>query len=1078
MRTFIFLFCTTVFSLNTDITNAQEKIKIDQDKVMTVDEVFDMIIDQTKYRFMYPEDLFKGIPNVQLKKGVLSVGKLLQKTLPKGKFNVILGVDNRITIKERSLIIQRQVTGKVTGEDGIPLAGVTVLVKGTTRGVSTDFDGQYGIVIVDDSNVLIFSSIGYATQEIAVGTQSTINVMLKEEVSQLDAIEINAGYYKTSKRQATGNISRITSKDIENQPVNNPLVAIQGQIAGLQIQQTSGTPGAGINVNIRGLNSLNNGQLLNDGETSLPNANRPFYIVDGVPFISESINSGFLPLGGGNPLVSISPSDIESIEVLKDADATAIYGSRGANGVILITTKKGETGKTNVTLDYSHGLVQVNNRVDLLNTQQYIEMRSEAFNNDVFTPNENNAPDLLLWNQNRYTDWQEELLSGTGEQTNTSASISGGNLNTNFVLRFNAIKQTNVFNYDDSAFKSGSGHLSINHNSSNGRFNVVFSSTYSSIENQQNATDITNQALTLAPNAPALFDENGNLNWENNFRNPIGFIREKYTNKTHLFNMNITPSYKIVKGLRLKTAFGFNNTQVDETQIRPLSSKPPEEQFGDNRIADSRNNTWIVEPQLDFSTSIGELGEISILLGATFQKSTIEGKTLFGREYTSDALINDIQAAGDITVPSTRFSEYKYNAVYARVNYNYDGKYVLNLTGRRDGSSRFGPGKQFGNFGALGAAWLFSEEKFFKSSSWLNLGKLRGSYGVTGNDQINDYGFLNTFRTVNAYNNTSSLELARASNPNYSWETTKKLEFALELGFFSNRLNLETSWYRNRTSDMLIGRPLPGTTGFSSLQFNLPATIENRGWEFTLNSTNISNRNLKWLTSANFTFFDNELLEFSEIEKFPGFNDTYVIGESIFGAKQFKTLGVDSQTGEYLFEDFNNDSEIDRLDRQDYVELKQDFYGGITNSLNYKGFHLNIFFQFVKQNGIAFSSEFGQPGAQSNQFIEVLDRWQNQGDNVSFKSYSVSSLGRTNYGRYRTSSDAIVDASYIRLKNLSLSWSLPSRLTDKLHLGGAKIFIQGQNLLTITPYKGLDPETRGTGLPPARIITTGLQLTF
>ncbi|TRX61188.1 TonB-dependent receptor [Fulvivirga sp. M361] len=966
------------------------------------------------------------------------------------------------------------ISGTVTDENGQPLPGANILLEGTAQGTITDADGNYTLEMADEVTTLVVSFIGYSTQKIEIAGRKVIDVVLKLDVTSLEAVVVSTGYWETPERLNPGNIAKVSAEIIEQQPVVNPLQAMQGRVAGVQIQETSGIPGSAININIRGLNSLNNGQ---DG---LPNANLPFYVIDGVPFVATSLNSGFLPLSGGSPLASLRPSDIESIEILKDADATAIYGSRGANGVILITTKKGRAGKTKVDINISRGVGEVVNKVDLLNTDQYLSMRREALVNDgvwpILTPQDSTIrPDIFAWNPTRNTDWQEELLGGTAEQTNAGISISGGTKLTQFVFRASFFKQTNVYNYDNSAFKSGSGHFNLNHSSVDNRFNINVSTTYTFNTNNQNGGDLVGVALRLAPNAPSLFDEDGNLNWENNFENPLGFLRQEYENDTRNLTTNAVLSYELITGLKAKATLGYTNITVDEIQIRPLTSfNPEEDELGDNRIANSNNDTWIIEPQLEYTRKLGD-GDLKVLVGTTFQESIQNGQTIIGDDYTADALIRDINAAGDIGILGTNYSEYRYNAIYARVNYNWRNKYILNLTGRRDGSSRFGPGKQFGNFGAIGGAWLFSNEGFIENNlPFLSFGKLRGSYGVTGNDQIGNYGFLNTFESVRAYNNVSSLVLARASNEDFSWETNKKLEFGIELGLWQDKVSLSTSWYRNRSSDQLIGRPLPATTGFSQVQFNLPALVENRGWEFELSTVNLKTDNFQWTSSANLTIFNNELKEFDDIEMFPAFDNRFEVGRPLFGRKEFKSLGVDPETGDFVFEDVNADGNIDELDRQDFVEIAQDYFGGLNNSFRYKFLQLDVFFQFVKQNALSFNSSFSAPGVQSNQPLNVLNRWTNVGDISEIRSFTQAP--GTEYFRNAPSNNAIQDASFIRLKNVSISWLLPSEWINKINVQSGRIYVQGQNLLTITSYDGLDPESRSLSLPPLRIISAGVQI--
>ncbi len=1081
MRTFIFLLCTTVFSLNTDITNAQEKIKIDQDEVMSVDEVFKIIKTQTKYSFIYPQELFKDAPKVQLRKGVTSVGKLLQQTLPKGKFNVILGADNRITIKEKSKSQQKQVSGKVTDEAGLPVVGATVLVKGTTKGTTTNFEGSYNITVTDKANVLVFSFLGLETQEITVGNQTTINVTLKEDVSQLNEVTINAGYYKTTQREATGSISKIEAKTIERQPVNNPLGAIQGYIPGVNIVQNTGVPGGGFKIEIRGKNFINGGT-------------DPLFIIDGVPFGSSSLESpeisASINQGNVSPLNAISLSDIESIEVLKDADATAIYGSRGANGVVLITTKKGMSGKTQFKANVSTTLGNVSHFRDLMDTEQYLEVRREGIFGDGFGAFFDNPffdfvwPDLKTWDQNRYTDWQKVLIGRTAYRNNAQLSVSGGSQQTQFLISGAHQKETTVFP-GDANYKKSTAFSHINHKSQDDRFKVNLSTNYTIEKNKLPRTDLTNLAYTIEPNAPELYDEEGNINWENEtFDNPLAGLEEDYQVNINTLIANMGVSYQLIPSLGIRSNLGYSNVNLDSYSIYPSTARNPRfgftsRNYSSIRANSSTRNSWIIEPQLNWKQKWNEV-KLDVLFGSTFQRETTEQFVQTGRGFASNKLLRNISAAENIEVLEDADSEYSYQAFFGRINVNWKGKYILNITGRRDGSSRFGPGKQFGNFGAIGAAWIFSNENILNKNSVLSFGKLRTSYGVTGSDNIGDYRFLNTYSTTSFdYNGVSTLEPTGIFNPLLAWEENKKFEAALELGLFKDRILLNASWYQNRSSNQLIGIPLAATTGFNSLEGNFDATVENTGFELDLSIINIQNKNFSWKTTFNITVPKNELIKFDGIEN-STFANRYKVGKSLNIIHFYKALGVNPDTGIYEFEDFNQDDNIDRIDdRQIIKDFTPEFYGGLGNSISYKNLSLDFFFQFKKQLGFNHFREDAIVGFRRNGPVEIFNRWQEPGDITSIQrsGYLNPGNGLGTASEYQRDSDAAVtDASFIRLRNISLTYTVPKSISYGLDLS---IYLQGQNLFTITGYDYRDPEQLGNSiLPPLRQITFGLNLGF
>lgn len=954
-----------------------------------------------------------------------------------------------------------------------PLAGVNVIVKGTTNGTNTDVEGRFTLQ-AESNDVLVISLIGYKPTLIAVGSQSVIDITLDSDIATIEEVVINAGYWQVEKKEQTGNISKITAEQISKQPVSNPLQALIGRMPGVYINQQNGLPGGGLNIQIRGTNSIRT-----DG-------NNPLYIVDGVPFtsttLSSSANKPFLL--GTSPFNSLNPSDIESIEILKDADATAIYGSRGSNGVVLITTKKGQVGKTKLDVNVYKGVGQVTRMMDLLSSQQYMQMRHEAFKNDKAVPQSFDYDMVGKWDTTRYTNWQKELIGGTAQTLNTQASVSGGDKNTQFLFGGGYYKESTVFP-GTKGYHKASAHFNLNHTSADQKFKANLTGNFIADKNDLPATDLTGMALTLAPVAPALYDENGNLNWQNaTWTNPLASLRQKYESNTTNLIANSNLSYEVLPGLQVKTRLGYTAMRLDEISTRPISAtNPAGSATGSSAFGSNNLKTWIVEPQADYQREIGG-GRLTVLLGTTFQQSTQESQTLSASGFTNDALIENIKAAPTVSVVAANYTLYKYNAGFGRINYNWKEKYLVNLTARRDGSSRFGPGKQFANFGAVGAAWIFSNEGFVQNSlSFLSFGKLRASYGTTGSDQIGDYGYLDTYTpTTYGYQGTGLLP-TRLVNPDYRWETNKKMEAALELGFLKDRIFFTTSLYRNRSSNQLVGYSLPYTTGQSAIQFNLPAVVQNTGVEFELNTTNVKTSQFSWTSAINFTIPRNKLVEYPNLAG-SSYANTYVVGEPLSIRKRLHVIGVDPQKGIYVFEDVNgNGSGLDSP--ADLLALKkstQNFYGGFQNTIRYKGWQLDIFFQFTKQTGGTYLSAFASaPGIKSNQPVFVMDRWQKAGDNTSIQQFTqnYSANGALNvFDYYSTGSDALIeDASFIRLKNVSISYELPSRWITKIHLQNLKIYMQGQNLATITNYRGFDPETNQNSgsLPPLRIITCGIQ---
>ncbi|KXO01105.1 TonB-dependent receptor [Aequorivita aquimaris] len=966
---------------------------------------------------------------------------------------------------------QKTISGIITDGDG-PLGGVNVLVKNSARGSISDLEGRYSVTAAAN-DTLVFTYVGYKLQEVAVGSNNIMNVVMEVDAQALDAVVINAGYYKVSDREKTGSIARITAAQIENQPVSNPLAAMQGRMAGVNIVQNTGVPGGGFSVRIRGRNSIR------------ADGSEPLYIVDGVPYPSQSLGDsrvstvlGYVPQ---SPLNGINPNDIESIEVLKDADATAIYGSRGANGVVLITTKKGKGGKTTFEIGSSTGVGKIKHRMELLNTQQYLSMRREAFANDGITEYPSFDYDINgTWDQNRYTDWQDELLGGTAYYNNAHASVQGGNEQTRFLVKGSYGEQSTVLP-GDYKYKKSSILLNLNHSTADDKFSIQISGNYVVDKNNLPATNLVREALTLPPNAPALYNENGELNWEDNtFDNPLAALNAKYKSNANYLRANTVLSYTPFKGFGLKANLGYFATSLEETRTAPHTIYKPsfglDSSYSILTINNGDLSSWIIEPQATYTLGLGK-GVLDILVGTTLQNDNADQLFQSARDFPSNTVIYNAAAAAIHTIESDTEEMYRYRALFGRINFNWDKKYIVNLTARRDGSSRFGAENRFANFGAVGAAYIFSEEPFMaKVFPFINFGKLRASYGTTGNDQIGNYGYLNTYTTNGlSYQGNQTLSPVQLYNPDFGWETNRKLEAAIELGILNDRIMLSTSYYRNRSSSQLVGIPLPGTTGFTSIQSNLDATVQNTGLEFELNTVNLKTDSFTWNTSINLTIPKNKLLSFPQLEN-STYANQYVVGQPLDIQLLYQSTGVDPQTGVYTFLDVDGDGIISNPnDRKAIRDVGPKFYGGLSNSITYKMFQLDFLFQLVKQEARNYLSDTPFPGIMRNQPTAILDQWQNPGDDASIQLFSAG----YNNGAYLAyinsynATGAIGDASFVRLKNIALSYNLPSQIATNVD---CRIFLTGQNLFTITKYLGPDPETLSIGnLPPLSVLTMGVE---
>lgn len=1043
----------------------------------SLQKIFSAIEAQTFYRFVFTNEQLK-----EEKPVTISVNKATVQTVLKQCFQ-----DQPVyySIEEHFIIIHKkeketktdpsEIRGFVKNERGDPVIGATVTILGSQKATSTDMNGSFVLEEVDKDAIIVFSGANVEKQQIVWHGEQPLYVVLKIKINKLDDIQIIA-YGTTTRRLNTSSLGKINSESIGQQPVSNPLAAMEALVPGLDITQTTGMAGGNFTVRIRGQNSIQNG-------------NDPLYIIDGVPFLSSSISNPALSAvitRGGSPLSAMNPKDIESVEILKDADATAIYGSRGANGAILITTKSGKIGKTKVDLSLSNGIGKIARGMKLLNTPQYLQMRHEAFANDQEVPDLSNAKDLLLWDTTRYTDWEKTLIGQTANILDAEASVSGGNANTQFRLAGGYFHQTAVFP-GSYAEQKISGSAAIINTSTDQKFKIQFNTVYNLENNNLPSFDPTTYIFSLPPDTPPSYDSTGKLNYSNGYsQNPYGAFTQTYLANTDNLISNAVLSYKIFEGFILKSNLGYTSTHMDELQLLPLSSFNPAYGLtsGFTQQSNHQFNNWIFEPQLEYQKAMKEM-KWDILLGATLDQSITQSVTYSATGFASDALLQDLAAASSLKVGNQTSTLYRYNAFFGRLNWNWNDKYLVNLTGRRDGSSRFGPGNRFANFGAIGAAWIFSQESFMKGSlPLISFGKLRGSYGTNGNDQIADYGYLDTWRpNYFPYNGSSGLSPSRLFNPDYQWENNRKLDIGLELGFAKDRFLLSVDYYHNLTTNQLVGYPLPQVTGFSSVQFNLPAKLLNSGWEMELNSTIIKNQQFAWNLSANLTIPQNKLLEYPNLAS-SSYANVYEIGKSVYLKKLFHNTGVDPTTGVYIFQDINNDNQITYPeDLTAYKSILKSYYGGFVNNIQYGRWQLNFTLQFVRQTGYNYQYFYQDaPGTMTNQPTLVLSRWQHPEDHISIQQFTQdeSSAAYQAWENSIVSGDNVIsDASYIRLKNISLSYHFPQNWLEKNNLQDLRVYIQGQNLFTISGYQGLDPENQSNSvLPPLRVLTAGIQFIF
>jgi len=1080
-------------------------------------KIIQSIKKQSGYYFFYDED--------QLNKERISIN-IKDATLKDALYRCLKNTPFTFTIVEKNVVIsvrenaavaisaaEDTITLRLTIVDpsGKPLPGAVIAspltavssAEETIQIGVTDEQGHFVFKKIKKEALIKISYVGYKTKFIRANSHLD---KITLEPGSIDLDETNVVAYGTeSRRFSTGSVSIITSKDIENQPITNPLLALEGRVPGLAVNALSGVPGSSVQVQVRGQNSLQN------NTSPIKPYDQPLFLVDGVPMAAQNVNvnqfssfisSNYGPGGysGVSPFNSINPQDIESITVLKDADATSIYGSQGANGVILITTKKGKPGKARFDASVTTGYNSAARPVQLLNTQQYLQLRNDAFKADGVVPqgtdpfNQGYAPDLFIFDQHKYTDWENKILGKTSNSTDIHTSISGGANGSTFLFSTGYSKSDYNFpgDYKDNRLTL---HSNFHHQSSDGRLKLDFGTDFAYDKNNSPAAEAT-EAILIPPNVPDLIDPNGNLVWNYKgvdlsayqFYGPL-----KTTSNIQNYNLNTTfyVGYKLAKGLTFGTHIGLNRMTVDEAQQYPFASQSPQNASSYSYFAKSAYQTLNIEPQIDYEQAFGK-GTLSALLGGTYRKNTSDLSQQQGYGYSSDAFLGSINGASSVTSGDNSDIN-KYVGVFGRLKYIYNQKYILTVTGRRDGSSNFGPGRQFGNFGSAGAGWIFSEEGFFKNAfPPISYGKIAVNYGTTGSDGVNSYLFQNFWQANSSappFLGTRPYAPTNLYNPDFSWATKKSLNIAIDLGFFHDRLLLNATYYRSREGNQLTNYPLASQAGFPSVLENLDATVQNKGWEFSASSTNIKTTGFTWTSNFNVSANRNKLIAFPGLAS-SSYASIYSIGlptSTVFG---FKFKGVNPNTG--IFEYFTANGQTTSQpnpaaatqggDLLPVANIEPKFFGGLGNNFTYKGFTLSIYLQFAKQTAANYLSTLysgnNQPGLITNVPLQVLGAyWKAPGDHTQLESlttqYGAASAAASYFS---TSSGAYSDDTYLRVKTVSLAYVLPGSLLRRSGISNLRVYANGQNLFTFTNYQVGDPEQPGqyNGFPLQRTIVFGL----
>ena len=957
----------------------------------------------------------------------------------------------------------RTVSGKVTdAQTGESLPGVNVLLKGTGVGANTDLDGNYKISVPSEGGTLTFSFIGMETVQQVIGARSVIDVQMKTDVAQLSEVVV-VGYGTTLKTELTGAVSTVDSETISRIPVVAPDQALQGLTSGVFVSGTNGTPGSGMNIRVRGQTSINAG-------------NDPLYVIDGV--VLQSGNLSQIGVGGGeeNALNNINPQDIESIQVLKDASSTAIYGARAANGVVLITTKRGKEGKPKIDLRAWTGVGQPTQLLDKASAAEQIELEREGFLND----NPGSIPrtnEQLGWDGSTNTEWID-LLFRDASISEYNLSVSGGAEKFKYYVSAGFRDEEGVAlgsDFDRYTFRTNTDYQASEKLKISSSLSLARSKS-NRIEGDNNIYGYYSAAILTPSTRPIRDPETGEFvdalpSFNTNAIRIAERVRNEVTNNRAVANLNFT--YDIIEGLNFKTDFSYDYIFFREDQYQPVSTAAGRGTNGFGAVAERDQGTWIVEPTLNYTNIFGSGHKVTAVLGGTLQErqrftSYAEG-TGFAREdlgyLTSAAIPSSVSSFTDI---------YSFNSIFGRVNYAYNEKYLASASLRRDGSSRFGPDKRFGLFYAVSAGWNFSEEDFF-NVDFITFGKLRASYGVIGNDQIGNFTYIGSFTGGANYLDQPASAPSQLENPELQWEETSSIDLGLELAMLNNRINLNTGVFQQNTTQLLFADPVPWTTGYGTIQSNL-GEVMNRGLEIDLNTINVDAGGFRWKTNLNISFLENEVVRINSEEPIlSGFASAIIQGQPLNTFYGLKWLGVDPATGESVFEDLNGDGIIGGDDNQVIGNHQPDFLGGISNSFSYKGLTLDVFFQFVSgvdvyNNTLVFSQNVSAPWGLDRSVYER--RWQQPGDITDIpKATQRSTIDHT-----QDNSRWLSDGSYIRMKNVTLAYNLPSSLLERINLRSARVFVQGQNLLTFTNYNGGDPEVSTFGFSATALGTDFLTI--
>lgn len=975
---------------------------------------------------------------------------------------------------------QRTVSGRITDDTGEGLPGVNVLIKGTTTGTQTDIDGNYRLSVEDDA-ILVFSYVGFESQEINVGTRTVIDVTMGGATELQEVVVV--GYGESTTKKLTGSIDRVDGKKFEQVPLPSFDNILQGNVAGLNVQGTSGMPGGSTNVRLRGIGSINAGSA-------------PLYVLDGVP-----INIGDLSRDQqtANALASINPNDIENVTVLKDASAAAIYGSRAANGVIIITTKKGKPGKTKFSFRAQRGVSERrDDPFDVMNSEQFTEYMREAVVNSGGDPDDAGSantyfpivPDTVdtPWLDLAFQDGSLESyeLSASGGDDKTRFFISGSYLDQEGIAVQTKLERfTTRFNVDHSANEKLTFgiNLTIANAKQNGRYGGGTS-----------FGDPIYGGMYLSPLYPIYATPEQIANGDDrgtgfNFNTP-GFSNQNHvatqqlaTNEANSFRTTgkVYVNYDIIEGLTFSQSVGLDMVRIVEDSWTSQNHPDGVNDGGFVTGISTFNRDYVITSTLNYNTTFNDVHNLTVLVGNEYQNANRESIDVTANNFPSDKLRTVNSGAENFSFGAFG-TEWAIWGVFSRLNYNFDERYFLDVSVRRDGSSRFGANNRFATFYSVGAGWNISDEEFF-NASFVDQLKLRGSWGTSGNQSIGNFDSRGLYQ-FGAYNGSSSAFPSQLDNPDLTWEQSQQIDIGVDFSFFQGRLSGSIDYYNKETTDMLLDVPISRTTGFTTIDQNLGSMV-NKGWEFTLSTVNLQIGDFSWATDFNLSINDNEVTSLPDGADVISGNTIQREGEQVNSWYLPRYAGVNPANGAPLWydEDDNIVTNYGQADRVIVGNPVANVLSGFTNTLQYKGLSVSAFFFLSQGNEIYRSvarfinsdgSRFGR-----NQSTEQLRRWQQPGD---ITDVPIIKRGNTDGGN-NASTRQIHDGSFLRLRNVTVAYNLPVNLVSKAKLTSVRIYAQGQNLATWTKYPGLDPEVGVGGVdfglyPQPRSYTVGIDIGF